>query len=277
MTMRPVASMPMQDVQPSAIESARPTFIDIDPARLLIDEAYQRDISERGARLIRRIVAGWDWRAFKPPVVVQIGDDFHIIDGQHTAIAAASRADIETIPVMLVDPGTEQSRAGAFVKHNRDRLSVTATQLHCALVQAGDDDALTVQAVCVRAGARVLKNPPSYGKFLPGDTMAVAALRALVSRRYAVGARRVMDVCVAAGLAPITADAIKAVEKLLFDPEYANSVSGEAVADTIRRMASVAEREAAQFAAAHKVPRWKAFVVIWFRNTRKIRIGSAAA
>jgi hypothetical protein len=271
MSMRAVKALKMPDVAPAAVDDALPEFRLVDPASLMVDDAYQRNLSERGVSLIRRIVAEWDWRAFKPPVVVEVDGALHVLDGQHTAIAAASHPGIASIPVMVVAAGSHEDRASAFVRHNRDRVAVTATQLHHAMVAAGDEDAVTVDRTCERAGVRILKSPPSMGVFQPGDTMAVAALRALVNRRFAVGARKVLDVCVAAKLAPISADALKAVEEILFGQEYAGAVTPDALAETMRRMGDSARSEAAQFAAAHRSPIWKALVVVWFRNTRKVR------
>lgn len=271
--MRPIRPLKMPDVLPADIDTERPRFADVDPTSLFVDERYQRNLSDRSVSLIRRIVAEWNWRAFKPPVVVQVGEDFHVVDGQHTAIAAASHPDVATIPIMLVVAETKEQRAGAFVRHNRDRIAITATQLHFAMVEAGDEDALTIQQVCERAGVQILKNPPGQGVFKEGDTMAVGALRSLVNRRFAVGARRVLQVCTAARLSPINADAIKAVEAILFDAEYAGAVKDEDLADTMRRLGATIEAEVATFSAAHRVPRWKALKVVWFKNTRKTRRG----
>jgi hypothetical protein len=269
--MRPVKALKMPDVVPAEVSAERPEFREVEPSSLMVDEGYQRNLSERGVSLIRRIVAEWDWKAFKPPVVVEVDGLLHVVDGQHTAIAAASHPAIDRIPVMVVAAGSKEARASAFVRHNRDRVAVTANQLHYAMVAAGDETALTIQQVCDRAGARVLKTPPSMGVFKPGDTMAVQALQRLVGRRYAAGARKVLDVLVASKMAPISADALKAVEEILFAAEYAGGVAPEALADTIRRMGDQARAEAAQFAAAHRTPIWKALVVVWFRNTRKAR------
>ena len=107
---------------------------------------------------------------------MEIGGGLHVIDGQHTAIAAASHPGIETIPVMIVDAPEQVERARAFMGHNRDRVAITTTQLFHAAVAAGDPDAVTVQQICERAGARVLKNPPPNGTYDVGDTVAVKSL-----------------------------------------------------------------------------------------------------
>ncbi|MDV2986154.1 UNVERIFIED_CONTAM: hypothetical protein Q9R58_17705 [Methylobacteriaceae bacterium AG10] len=268
---RPIKPLSMPDVSPNEIETGAPTFREIDPSRLLVDESYQRNLSERSVRLIRRIVAGWDWRAFKPPVVVEAEGAFHVVDGQHTAIAAATHPAIATIPVMIVEGERIEDRASAFVKHNRDRISATPTQLHYALVAAGDEDALTVEQVCRRAGARILRQPPSDQRYAVGDTFAISTVRTLCNRRGAAGARQVLQACAEGMMAPISAGALKAVEEILFGEMYRGQAEAADIATTIREMGARAEREAAQFAAEHDLPIWRGLVVVLFRHTKKVK------
>lgn len=263
---RPIRSMAVPGIEPGGEAQPRPGFRWIDPAELVVDETYQRNLSERSIRLIRKIVAEWDWRRFKPPVVVETASGLEVIDGQHTAIAAASHPDISEIPVMLVEAEDLQSRARAFIGHNRDRIAVTATQLHVAAVAAGDDDAVTLQQVCDRAGVRVLRVPPGNGAFRPGDTMAVAAIASLISRRGAMRARQFLDVLVKARCAPVQAAGIKAVEMLLCDPEYSGEITAEDLTTTILSLGSAAEKDAKVFAAAHNVPLWRALGITWFKG-----------
>lgn len=276
--LRPIAALRMPDIVPGTPASPRPKFINVEPSALLVDETYQRDLGDRSVRLIRRIVAGWDWRAFKPPVVVADGQDrYHVLDGQHTAIAAASHPLIKTIPIMVVEAAVQAERANAFVKHNRDRLQITNTQLHAALVAAGDTDALTIEQVCARAGARVLKHPPGMGRFAVGDTMAIQALKALIGRRHAQGARRVVEICVQGQMAPVSASGLKAVEELLFGQSYAGEITDADLVTTIREMGVLADKEAARFSAEHDLLLWKALTVTLFRNTKKVRRGRREA
>ncbi|MCW2309681.1 DUF6551 family protein [Rhodobium gokarnense] len=269
--MRRIAAMQFPDISPGMVSETAPVLRDADPLALLVDESYQRNLGERSVRLIRKILSAWDWRAFKPPVVVEVDGDLHVIDGQHTAIAAASHPEIKTIPVLLVDGGAVEDRATAFVKHNRDRIAITPMQLFYARLKAGDEDALTISQVCERAGVRVLKYPPANGRYKEGDTVAVATLEQLIRRRYVVGARKVLDVLVEARQAPVQTAAIKAVETLLFAPEYAGQVDPGDIATTLRRLGRDAERQAALLAQEHRVPLWRALVTVLFRNTRKIR------
>ena len=133
---RSIKPLPMPDVTPGGADMPEPKFERVDPASLMVDETYQRNLSERSVRLIRKIVARWDWRTFMPPVVVKTKDGLHVIDGQHTAIAAASHPAIKQIWVQVVRADDVEDRARAFLGRNRDRITVTPTQLHVAAVAA---------------------------------------------------------------------------------------------------------------------------------------------
>lgn len=160
---RAVRALNLGDLAPAVITSDAPEIEWVDPKSLLVDGDYQRALSEASVTLIRRIVAGWDWARFKPPVVARTEEGLEVIDGQHTATAAATHPAISIIPVIVVQAAAVADRARAFVGHNRDRLNVTKTQMHFSAVAAGDDDALTLSQVCQRAGVTILRNPPGGG------------------------------------------------------------------------------------------------------------------
>ena len=267
-TKRNIAALPLADVVSTPVPTGRPEVTWIDPRELLVDEAYQRNLSERSMALIRRIAAGWDWRKFKAPNCAWTADGLEIIDGQHTAIGAACRSDIAEIPVLITEATEQADRAAAFIGLNRDRVGITATQLHVAAVTAGDSDAVAIEQACAAVGVTVLKSSPGHNRFKPGDTMAISAIGTLV-RRYGAEAQQVLRPLAASRLAPIQASHIKAVELLLTDPEY----SQVEAAEVARAIASVddAEREAKLFAATHGVPVWRALAIVWFRKSKKTR------
>lgn len=277
MKLRKVQSLRLPDVAPNEPDTAPPQMLMVDPSALVVDERYQRNLSERSRTLIRKIVEGWDWRAFKPPVVVRVGDAFHVLDGQHTAIGAVTHPHVREIPVMVVEAEASADRAAAFVKHNRDRISATPTQLHYALIEAGDEDAMTIAQACERAGARILKYPPFNGIYEPGDTVSVSTMHGILSRRHAMGLRRVLQVCADAKLAPISQAAMRAVENLLFADEFDGEYGEEDIANTLRAHLPDLQREAAAFATQHKVPAWRGLAVAIGRKTRRRRRGSRAA
>ena len=263
--LRKIGKMAVPGIQPGGADMPAPVIKHVDPATLLVDETYQRNLSERSVRLIRKIVADFDWRRFKPPVVCQTKAGLHVLDGQHTAIAAATHPKVSTIPVMLVEAEDIATRAKAFLGHNRDRIVVTATQMFSAAVAAGDPDSVTAAQVCERAGIVILKNPPGR-PFHPGETMAVGAITALINRRGALLARQMLEILAKAKCAPILAAQIKAIEMLMKEPEYTGQIEPDDLTTTIIATRDSAEREAKVFAAAHDVPLWKALGIYWFKE-----------
>lgn len=195
-----------------------PTLLWLKPGDLFIDEGYQRNLSRSSIKLISRIVANWNWTHFKPPIVVkdEESNTFYVLDGQHTAIAAASHAGIEKIPVMIVDAEQVADRAKAFIGHNKDRIAVTATQIHHSSIVAQDPEALEIEAICNDAGVTILRQIPQKGIFRSGETLALNSIRGLMRKLGGEKTRAVLTCLVRAGRAPIRADEMKAVAHLLF-------------------------------------------------------------
>ena len=262
---RPIEAIELRGVTLEPIDTALPVFVMGDPRELRIDEAYQRSITERSIKLIRKLAATWNWRKYVPPLVVEVDGEYHVIDGQHQAIAAASRGDIAEMPLMLVEAPEQADLADAFVGRNRDRLAVTRMQLHFAAVEAKNEDAMTIAQVCWRAGVVLVRQQPAAGKWKPGETMAIGSIEGLIKRRYAIGARKVLEIIVGAGMAPVTADQIKAVEALLFDEQYKGKVDGPAITATLRAVGSIRlERDAAAYVAIAPCRMWIALAKVLF-------------
>lgn len=269
MSTRTVASINVAGVEPATIESDPPHFHWVDPTALLVDGAYQRNLSERSVTLIRKIVGSWDWAKFKPPVCASTDGGLEVIDGQHTAIAAASHPGVTQIPVMIVHAAAQQDRASAFVAHNKDRLGITQGQMHYAAVAAGDEDALTIAQVCERAGVTILRGPPANGVYKPGDSVALVSIGALINRRGAMKARIVLQALAQARCAPVGAQLIKAADVLMHDAEYAGTIAPEDITNAVQSLGvDGIEQEARVFAHTHKVPVWRGMAVTIFRKAR---------
>lgn len=267
MTHRPIQPIAINGFQPGGQPRAYPIFEDVDPSTLLVDEGYQRESSERSLKLVRKIVAGWDWAKFKAPVAVLTDAGLELIDGQHTAIAAATHPDIERIPVMIVEVPEREQRASAFIGHNRDRVAVTAAQLHISAIVAGDIEAVAIDKICRAAGVSIMRGPSKDPA--PGETMAVAAIGSLRRGRGHEASIRVLKVGVEAKIAPLTQTEIKAIDLLLFNDEYRAQISDATLIATITSMGQKAYSEAHVFRAAHPTtPLWKALAITWFKNRR---------
>lgn len=269
---RKIAAMTLPGVTPGGADMPEPKFERMRPGALIVDEGYQRNLSERSVRLIRKMILRWDWRTFMPPVVVKLSDGVHVIDGQHTAIAAASHPRIKDIPVMVVKADHVRERAQAFLGRNRDRITVTPNQLHYAAVAAGDEDATTIDQVCARAGIRILKNPPQAAYFKPGETLAIRTISRLIDRRGAMGARKILQVITAAKVGPVSQTFIRAVDEILSNPSLSDgAVDAGDLTTILRRDGRELETAAKIYAASHGVQIWQGMTAVLLQRCKRGR------
>ncbi|AWN51422.1 DUF6551 family protein [Methylobacterium sp. 17Sr1-1] len=269
MNRRPITALSLAEIHPGQPATSKPEVTWIKPTELLVDAAYQRDLSDPSLRLIRRIIERWDWRRFKPPIVAWTDDGLEVIDGQHSAIAAASHPGIDVIPVVVVEATARSDRAEAFVGHNRDRIAVTAAQMHVAAVAAGDPAAQSVARVAAAAGLTLLRLPPARAVYKPRETIAVAAVRGLITLEGEERAIEILRVLTEAGLGPITAAQIKAAHHLCTDSQFTD-LDRAGLTQTIRATpARLVDQEAKEHAAVHCVPLWRGIAAVWFKAARK--------
>lgn len=215
----PLSKDSMRGVEPSKDLGDRPEFVWVDPRELFVEEDYQRDLSENSISLIRRIIAGFAWDSFKPPVCVRRSDldgALLCIDGQHTAISCASHPDIGDIPIMIVGADTMAKRASAFVRHNRDRIGLTQMAIFFAELASEDPTAMIVDRACKSAGARILNKPINLKqRTKPGETIAVGTIRNLAKRNGEEFLARVLKLLTDIGRGPLRADEIAGVALVL--------------------------------------------------------------
>lgn len=188
----------------------------LDIASLVVDPAYQRDITAQGRRNVKRIAEQFDWRYFSPVIVAPImGGRYAVVDGQHRATAAllVGHASVPC-QVIMAAPG-EQAKAFTAVNGTVTRVHTLA--MHKAAVAAGDELAREVERVAKAGGAKVLAYPLPELKQAPGQTMAIGALRELIQEYGAeattLGLRAVTETsnAVRGGL---TAQIVKSVGRL---------------------------------------------------------------
>lgn len=219
--MRPVAAIDLPANMKSAVVDPRPPrVLNVDPKELRIEAAYQRDLSGKSIKLIRKIVTNWDWAKFKPPVVAQTAQGLFVIDGQHTAIAAATHQYIKEIPVLIVTAPKIAHRAESFVSHNRDRLTMSALQVFHAEAAAGDKAVMEILKVAVSAGVSIPRSAPFKGYAKPGQAIAVAEMR----RIYRVGGAellgRVLRIAAASKQFPIATTLTRSLEMICREPRF---------------------------------------------------------
>lgn len=261
---RPVALA--DDVERADPEGDYPRFLELDPRDIHVEETYQRNLTPRMLNLIRRGAANWSWRKFTPPKIVEVDGIWVATDGQTTATMAAT-AGIERIPCQVITAPALEERAAAFVGQNRDKVAITPIQLHRARVAMADEDAQNVELVCKRAGVTICGFVKStWGR---GDTMAIAAIRALTNRRSAVAARQVLEVLVQADMRPITAEQIKAVDALLNAQEFKGTVKPATLIRVLRDEWTRIEADAAKFQREQRVQKWRGLVAALFQGARR--------
>lgn len=210
--LRQIKPIPKIEALASRAKNSPPTLLWVDPTTLYVDESYQRNLSRRSIKLISQIVSSWDWTHVKPPIVCRDESGrLEVIDGQHTAIAAACHPGIDKLPVMIVEAVTVAARARAFVGHNRDRIVVTPAQIHHSMVAAGDIEALAVQSVCDEAGVKLLRYPPTNGEFKTGECLSVIGITKIVRAYGSEMAQACLTMLVNAGRAPVRAEEAEAV------------------------------------------------------------------
>ena len=272
---RPIVPLDVEGMTFSDPATLPPTLEWIDPTKLLVDDTYQRSISVKGQKLIRKILADFDWRKFKPPTIVQTEDGYEVLDGQHSAIAAASHPAIDKIPVLIVDAAARPDRASTFIGINRDRLAVNPMQLHSASVVSGHPIAMEIEAICREASINILRSARQPKDYKPGDTIAVRAIEALIKRQGRENAAALLGTLSAAGLAPISAAAIKAAEFLMLGLDEGDRVEAADLTLAIQAIGDQADREASLYAAEHDVPQWRGLASVWLRKTRRPRKAKA--
>lgn len=261
MTLRKIAPMLLPDTVRAIVDGPKPELHWVAPTELLVDGSYQRELSPQSVRLIRTIVKEFAWTRIKPPVAVRVEKGFHVIDGQHTAIAAASLGLAE-IPIFVVAAPQIIERAQAFVSHNRNRLMITALDIHRALVAGGDPLAASVQKACDDLGVR-FRYISHSSRAEVGDTQCISRVIGLFRTHGATQARAVLQVLVNAKCAPLTESHITAARQLL-----AEAIPAKRLIMAIRIGRDDDLIQARARAATDGVRTWQALKTIWEKRLK---------
>lgn len=221
----------------NTVQDFNPQLTLVDPSILYVDERYQRNVSRKSSLLIKKIVREWSWLSFKPPIVTKDVDingkeTLFVIDGQHTSIAAATHPEIKQIPIFLVDAATLQERAKAFIEHNTNQTRVSDIQLFKASLEAGDEDAISINMALQNSGVKLSQLGNLENK--EGYCTCVGTLKK-VYNRYGMRALRItLDICVAAKLTPIQSHYVNSVADIMFGKKNDIVYDAQALALTIR-------------------------------------------
>ncbi|XUM25079.1 DUF6551 family protein (plasmid) [Bradyrhizobium oligotrophicum S58] len=148
---------------------------------LVIDEDYQRGITEQGRKNVRRIASGFAWALFAPIVVAPTDDGrFAIVDGQHRA-TAAKLAGQARVPCAIIEVD-RALQAKAFSAINGHVTRMQGVHLFHAAVAAGDPDAVRTADVCKAAGVSIVRNPTQASLMKRGETNVATALTRAILR-----------------------------------------------------------------------------------------------
>lgn len=195
--------------------------------KLVINAEYQRKLSAKSVTLIRRLYSSFDWSRLKAlSVTLREDGTYEVMDGQHTAISAMTRGDIDKLPCLVV---TEKGRttadnAATFVAINSDRVAMTPVAMFWAKVAAEDEDAMDVVAGCEAVGCKVLRTQKAPGYHKAGETIAIGSLMALARKGGPIYVRRVMRILKNANMAPIKANYIMAIQTMLWPHRKQNDI-----------------------------------------------------
>ena len=163
-------------VAPAVDLGPRPRFEWLPIDRLVIDERYQRRVTDQGVKLINGIVRQFRWSKFQPLTVSgpDASDDYPVIDGQHRLEACRRHGGIAEVPCWIVDAERIADQARAFVAVNGKRIRVTAINVFWASLAAADADAVWLKSICDRAGIAIGR--VGNGVQPPRTTVALGAL-----------------------------------------------------------------------------------------------------
>lgn len=268
MGLRQIAPIDTTGLKPAAVDQDMPELSWAAPTSLFVDDVYQREVSGRSNRLVRKLVENFEWNRVKPVIAVRSDDgSLHVIDGQHTAIVAATLS-IPRIPVMIVKAVNVDERARAFVGHNRDRVVVSPHALFNALVAANDAQASAAAKACRLAGVRIRVISPGC-VLAVGDTGAVGVIRGLVKRRSVIKSRKVLECLVKAERKPISGAEILAVEELLCREK---PVDGGELSAIIKSDGDKGINTAHGKAKQDQIPHWRALVQRWDRKLTSVGV-----
>lgn len=232
--LREITPLPRPECADMTTEPPQLTWVSVSALR--VDESYQRGLSKRSRHLIGKIAAEWSWHKVKALSVAPLpGGLFEVIDGQHTATAAATRGDIDQLPCLVSSDCIGSARPRAFVGINQGRLNMTSVQVFWAEVAARGEVALGILNAVGNGGGEVLKAVQSGG-YAAGETVAVGALREVYLAEGGDRLLQIVRVAVAAGLAPLSAKFVKALRIIMFSSEYRGELSHAQIAETIKRV-----------------------------------------
>jgi hypothetical protein len=230
-----IEPLPHLKIEPKPVAGNIPELTWVAPTDLGIDPRYQRNLTPKSLALIKKIAEEFNWGRYRPPLVVNRDGRLLIVDGQHTAIAAASRADLEKIPVLVVESIGADREAADFVAVNTQKVAMTPFAIFHANLKAGDAATVTANRRLIAAGAFVPRNSFMKGKWPVGSITSPAAVLYLLRHGGEDQLERVTRICVDAEARGITRTMLRCVDGFLTAPEC-DGISDAALARALKQL-----------------------------------------
>jgi hypothetical protein len=201
--------------------------------QLVVSEKYQRDLSNASRRQIRTIARNWNWDSFKAPNIAETATPgvWEVVDGQHTAIAAAINGNVPVLPCLLGEARTDSEKAKAFLEINTSRVMLTQAAIFRAELAKGDPVAVDVAEAMKATGVVALEQAPGRA-FRAGEVLAIGTLKAIAKRSGRERLQRFLEIAVQAGSKPISSTLLKALD--VATPQAASEEHWAAVARVVK-------------------------------------------
>lgn len=127
---------------------------------LRIDPAYQRNANERKVFSLSR---AWSWLACGALLVAERDGEYFVFDGQHRALAALRRSDIDALPCVVFPTSGHKEEATAFLGANKNRKPLESFAVFNASLTAQLPHAQIVNRL-VTASGRIASSKAGPGK-----------------------------------------------------------------------------------------------------------------
>jgi len=116
---------------------------------LRVDEQYQRKATEPK---VKELARAWSWLACGALLVAEREGVYFVFDGQHRALAALRRSDIDKLPCVVFRTAGSKEEAEAFLRANKNRKPLNGLAKFRAATTAEHPAALLVDKLITSVG-----------------------------------------------------------------------------------------------------------------------------
>lgn len=249
------------------IRNSRPRRIQVPAAELYVDHIYQRGRSERSNRQIIGMIEEWDWALFQEPLVYKnLKNQIHVIDGQHTSVSWLSHPQLPAlIDVDMIDSiTTVKEAARVFGLRNTRRTQPHKLQLYKAGLAGEEPWAVLLYDISKKTGTYIPFRPEFNSA--ANTILAVDTVLKMADAWGEEGIVKILNVLQAGNLRPIRDVHMKAIARLLFEPEYSH-ISATKLKGILRKLNdNEVMGQITVSAVSMKIRRWEALAIRYSRE-----------